>query len=73
MFAPAVYLAMADEKQAFPATDRMYGNFSGDDRAERRNIFERIIAEKSPPELDGAIGEIVRFLFPHVDGLYTNY
>ena len=73
VFAPDVYLAMADEKQAFTATDRMYGSFSDDDRVERRNIFERIIMEKSTSELAGAMGEIVRFLFPQVDGLYTNH
>lgn len=73
VFAPDVYLAIANEKQAFTATDRMYGSFSGDGRVERRNIFEHIVAQKSPPELAGAMGEIIRFLFPQMAGLYTNH
>ena len=73
VFAPDVYLAMADEKQAFTATNRMSGNFYGDDRAERRTIFEHIITEKSPPGLAETMKDLVRFLFPQVAGLYTNH
>ena len=73
VFTPDVYLAMADEKQAFTATDLMYGSFSGDGRAERRTIFEHIITEKSPPGLAEAMRELVQYLFPQVEGLYTNH
>lgn len=74
VFAPDVYLAMADEKQTFTATDSGYvGGFSGDDRVEKRIIFERIITEKSPPGLAEAMRELVKYLFPQVAGLYTNH
>ncbi len=73
VFAPDVYLAMADEKQTFTATDSMYiGRYSGDNSAERRNLVEHIITEKSPPGLAEAMRELVQFLFPQVAGLYTN-
>jgi len=74
VFAPEVYLAMADEKQAFTATDSMYfGSGNGRDREERKNLCEHIITEKSPPKLTKAIRGIVHELFPQVKGLYTNH
>jgi predicted KAP-like P-loop ATPase len=74
VFAPEVYLAMADEKQTFTATDSRYlGSFSGNERDERRKIIERIITEKSPAGLAEAVRELVQQLFPQVAGLYTNH
>jgi predicted KAP-like P-loop ATPase len=73
VFAPDVYLAMANEKLAFTSTISMYfGSGNGREREERKNICERIITQKSPEGLATAISEIVKQLFPQVKGLYTN-
>ena len=73
VFAPEVYLAMADEKQAFTTTDSLYvGHDTSRDRESRKNICEQIITEKSPKGLADTIREIVKQLFPQVDGLFSN-
>lgn len=73
VFAPDVYLAMADEKLAFTSTVSSYaGSDRGSDRNERKTIYERIITEKSPLGLADAIREIVKQLFPQVAGHYIN-
>lgn len=74
VFAPDVYLAMADEKQTFTTTDSRYsGTFSSNDRNEKKDIFEHIIKEKSPSGLEDAMRGITQQLFPQVAGLYTNH
>jgi len=73
VFAPDVYLTIADEKLAFTATNSMYfGSGNGREREERRKLCESIITQKSPQGLASAISEIVKQLFPQVKGLYTN-
>lgn len=73
VFAPEVYLAMADEKRAFTTTDSLYvGHNNSRDRESRKNICEQIITEKSPDDLADTVREIVQQLFPQVKGLYSN-
>lgn len=73
VFAPAVYLAIADEKRVFTTTERLYiGNGADDDRVARRNICESIIMANAPEGLVAQIKEIILQLFPQVKGLYTN-
>jgi len=73
VFAPEVYLGMADEKLAFTATDSIYVGCNNDrDRESRKNICEKIITEKSPKNLTNTIREIIQQLFPQVNGLYSN-
>src|SRR6266567_1074293 len=74
VFAPELYLAMADEKRAFTTTDSMYvGINNRGNRDERKNIYERIITERSPQGLTDPVREIILQLFPQVAGLYTNH
>jgi predicted KAP-like P-loop ATPase len=73
VFAPKVYLAMADEKRAFTTTDSLYVGYDNNrDRESRKNICEQIITEKSPAGLADIIREIIQQLFPQVNGLYSN-
>ncbi len=73
VFAPEVYLAMADEKRAFTTTDSMYvGHDNGRDRESRKNICEQIITGKSPEGLADTIRGIIQQLFPQVNGIYSN-
>lgn len=73
VFAPDVYLAMADEKRAFTTTESFYiGGNNSRDREDRKDICERIVTEKAPSAIADNIKQIIRQLFPQVDGLYTN-
>ncbi len=73
VFAPEVYLAMADEKRAFTTTESRYVGISNSrDRDDRKNICESIITEKSAEGLSDAIREIILELFPQVKGIYSN-
>ena len=73
VFAPEVYLAMADEKRAFTTTDSMYvGHDNSRDRESRKNICEQIITGKSPDGLADTMREIIQQLFPQVNGIYSN-
>ena len=73
VFAPEVYLAMADEKRAFTTTDSLHvGHDNSHDRESRKNICEQIITKKSPAGLADIIREIIQQLFPQVNGLYSN-
>src|SRR5258708_39333077 len=65
-------MAMADEKGIFTATDSSYLS-STNIRQERKSIFEKIIAEKSPQGFSDAISELIKQLFPQMEGLYTNH
>jgi predicted KAP-like P-loop ATPase len=74
VFAPDVYLAIADEKLAFTSTASSYAGIDrGRERNERKTICERIITEKSPQGIADAIRKIVLQLFPQVAGFYTNH
>lgn len=73
VFAPDVYLAIADEKLAFTTTASSFvGGGDGRARDDRKGICEHILTEKSPSGLADAMREIVQQLFPQVAGLYTN-
>ncbi|HVB20693.1 MAG TPA: P-loop NTPase fold protein [Ktedonobacteraceae bacterium] len=73
VFAPEVYLTMADQKRVFTAINSLYvGSGTSTDRDNRKNICEGIIREKSPEGLAEAVKEIVLQLFPQMKGFYTN-
>lgn len=71
VFAPEVYLTMADEKLLFTSIDRIYGG-TNSDRESRKKSYEQIITNKSPEKLAGVIREITLQLFPQVKGLFSN-
>ncbi|GHO85237.1 KAP family P-loop NTPase fold protein [Dictyobacter formicarum] len=72
VFAPEVYMAMADEKQVFTSTDNVsFGH--NEYRNERKRVFEQILAEKSPQGTSDGLGKLIKQLFPQVNSLYTNH
>lgn len=73
VFAPDVYLAMFDEKRTFTATDIVFAGYDDTrDRNGRKKICEKIITTKAPDGLADIIREIIKQLFPQINGLYSN-
>ncbi len=75
VFAPKVYLAMADQKQVFTATNSEWRVYNGIDygysdervtKENRKKIYEDLIKDNSSEYLYDTIKEITRQLFPRI-------
>jgi predicted KAP-like P-loop ATPase len=73
VFAPGTYTEIGDNKTLFTATESPYGGLRVEDgRETRRTAIEKIIEGCEETDLKEPLRQIIKALFPQVEGLYRN-